>query len=88
MSGVIFISAHKREFLFTSVFFLLQSLKDHVCPTYSCPSGYAPIAKWPLKIESTGCAAVGSMGSDTQSGMVSDLCLTMYDADKSVATHT
>mmetsp|Transcript_50610 Transcript_50610/g.107808 ORF Transcript_50610/g.107808 Transcript_50610/m.107808 type:complete len:260 (-) Transcript_50610:44-823(-) len=33
--------------------------KDHVCPSKSCASGYAPLQKWPLRIESTGCAALG-----------------------------
>mmetsp|Transcript_689 Transcript_689/g.1442 ORF Transcript_689/g.1442 Transcript_689/m.1442 type:complete len:253 (+) Transcript_689:113-871(+) len=35
--------------------------KDHICPTSSCPSGYTPITRWPLKLESDGCASVGAL---------------------------
>jgi hypothetical protein len=37
--------------------------ENQVCPTYSCPTPFVPVNKWPLGITSTGCESGGGMGN-------------------------
>lgn len=41
---------------------------NQICPTYSCPTTYVPVNKWPLGILSTGCESGGGMGSIVRGG--------------------